>query len=339
MFGFYRTLLALMVVALHIGGIPWLGGYAVYGFYMLSGYLMTLIMQRTYGYTANGIAKYALNRFLRIYPLYWVAGLITLVLIYCLGEAYVSIYHKAMLYPTAWTDIIKNVFLLFPNLETVRLVPPAWALTVELCFYLLIALGLSKHAKIALVWLGLSVMYHGVAWFAGWDRYFSVFAASLPFALGSVLYFYRNQVLQKLFGDRQNLSPYLPLLLLLLMAINWYIGFVLEQLHELFLYINIVLCALMLLVLSSYQSLPWLSKKADAYWGDFSYPIYLVHYQVALLVMYAAQQSGLNISRPSTVLMWLTIPAVFLAAWLLMLLVERPIERLRSRVKKRYKHV
>lgn len=335
MFGFYRTFLAIMVVAQHMGGIPWLGSYAVFAFYMLSGYLMTMIMQRTYGYTASGVAKYSLNRFLRIYPLYWLAGLITLALIYSLGEAYVSTYHKAMLYPTAWTDIIKNVFLLFPNLETVRLVPPAWALTVELCFYILIALGLSKHAKIALVWLGISVVYHMVAWFTGWDRYFSVFAASLPFALGSVLYFYRDRLLQKCFGDSQNLSPYLPLLLLLLMAINWYIGFLLTRSHELFFYTNIMLCALMLLLLSSYKSLPWLSKKADAYWGDFSYPIYLMHYQVALVVMYSMQQFGFDVSRPSTLLMWLTIPAVFLVAWLLMLLVERPIERVRSRVKEK----
>jgi len=334
-FGFYRTFLAVMVVALHIGGIPWLGGYAVFAFYMLSGYLMTMIMQRTYGYTAAGVGKYLLNRFLRIYPLYWLAGVITLVLLYSLGEVYVSAYHKAMLYPTAWTDIIKNVFLLFPNLETVRLVPPAWALTVELCFYVLIALGLSKHAKVALTWLIVSVVYHVVAWFTGWDRYFSVFAASLPFALGSVLYFYRDKVLQKLLGDTRNLSPYLPLLLLFLMAINWHIGFLLTRSHELFFYTNIVLCALMLVVLSSYKSLPWLSKKADVYWGDFSYPIYLIHYQVALVVLYIAQQSGLMLQRPDILLMWLTIPAAFLAAWLLMVWVERPIERLRSRVKEK----
>ncbi|MDQ7058483.1 MAG: acyltransferase [Ghiorsea sp.] len=335
MFGFYRTFLALMVVALHIGGIPWLGGYAVFAFYMLSGYLMTMIMQRTYGYSVQGVAAYLFNRFLRIYPMYWLAGLMTLLLIYSLGESYVSTYHKAMLYPTAWTDIIKNVFLLFPNLETVRLVPPAWALTVELCFYILIALGLSKNIKVALVWLVLSVIYHVVAWFAGWDRYFSVFAASLPFALGSVLYFYRDRLLKQCFGRTQDLSPYLPLLLLLLMAINWYIGFLLTRSHELFFYTNILLCALMLLVLSSYKTLPWLSKKADAYWGDFSYPIYLIHYQVALVVMYAMQQLGIDVSRPGVGLMWATIPAVFLVAWLLVIGVERPIERLRSKVKEK----
>lgn len=49
MFGTYRAFLALMVVALHLGGIPKIGAYAVFGFYCLSGYLMTLIMQTNYG--------------------------------------------------------------------------------------------------------------------------------------------------------------------------------------------------------------------------------------------------------------------------------------------------
>jgi len=57
MFGTYRIFLALMVVALHLGGIPKIGAYAVFGFYCLSGYLMTLIMQTNYGYTATGVTK------------------------------------------------------------------------------------------------------------------------------------------------------------------------------------------------------------------------------------------------------------------------------------------
>lgn len=73
MFGTYRTLLAVMVIFLHLGGMPVIGGYAVFGFYILSGYLMTLIMHKNYGYTRDGVARYAINRFLRIYPIYWVS--------------------------------------------------------------------------------------------------------------------------------------------------------------------------------------------------------------------------------------------------------------------------
>jgi len=335
MFGFYRTFLAIMVVALHIGGIPWLGGYAVYGFYMLSGYLMTMIMQRTYGYSLQGASAYLFNRFLRIYPLYWVSIGLSLLLIVWLGEPYMSAYHQDMIFPQTWQDIVKNIFLLFPNLETARLTPPAWALTVELCFYVLIALGLSKHVKITLFWLGVSVIYHIMALFLGWDRYFSVFAASLPFALGSVLYFYRNALLQKLFGKQEVLVGYLPVLLLFLMFINWYVGYLLTRSHELFFYTNILLCALMLLVLSSYKSLPFLSKKADSSWGDFSYPIYLIHYQVALVVLVALQAWGIDVQRPNILLMLVTIPFVFMVAWLLVVTIERPIEQLRSKVKEK----
>jgi peptidoglycan/LPS O-acetylase OafA/YrhL len=53
MFGFFRTLLALAVVVEHLGPAHYVGPYAVFGFYVLSGYLMTLIMHETYGHTAG----------------------------------------------------------------------------------------------------------------------------------------------------------------------------------------------------------------------------------------------------------------------------------------------
>lgn len=41
MFGVYRTALALLVVAGHLGPLEHVGPYAVFAFYVLSGYLMT----------------------------------------------------------------------------------------------------------------------------------------------------------------------------------------------------------------------------------------------------------------------------------------------------------
>ena len=94
MFGTYRTLLAMMVVVFHLGGVYALGYYAVFGFYILSGYLMTFIMQNNYGYSLRGRASYALNRFLRIYPVYWVSAVVSLLLIYILGQQYTTYYHS-----------------------------------------------------------------------------------------------------------------------------------------------------------------------------------------------------------------------------------------------------
>jgi peptidoglycan/LPS O-acetylase OafA/YrhL len=39
MFGTYRTLLALAVMASHLLKVPGIGGHAVHGFFILSGYL------------------------------------------------------------------------------------------------------------------------------------------------------------------------------------------------------------------------------------------------------------------------------------------------------------
>jgi len=340
MFGLYRTFLAFTVVALHIGGVPWAGGYAVYGFYMLSGYLMTMIMQRTYGYTSIGVVKFLINRALRIYPLYWVSILFSVLIIFYLGETFVESFHKYMHYPTNFYELIKNVFIIFPDWYTTRLTPPAWALTVELFFYVLIALGLSKRPIIALCWLAISIIYHVLAWFGGWDRYASILAGSLPFALGSVIYFYRTNLLIICFNKVKNLPSYLPLLLATLMGINWYLGVVLTISQGLFFYVNLLLCVLMLLVLSSYKALPFLSKKVDAYWGDFSYPIYLIHYQVALIVFFILEYTGVDISHPSMWFMWISIPFIILVAWILILFVERPIERLRTKIKeKSYKRI
>ena len=79
-----------MVVVLHYGGVRYIGEYAVFGFFALSGYLMTLIMQQNYGYTVRGIGGYALNRFLRIYPIYWVVCGLSILILLALDSAHTT---------------------------------------------------------------------------------------------------------------------------------------------------------------------------------------------------------------------------------------------------------
>lgn len=64
--------------------------YALWGFFVLSGYLMVLVLVLTtkYGTTSAGLRAYAFNRFLRIYPPYIVAvalALATIALLPSLG--------------------------------------------------------------------------------------------------------------------------------------------------------------------------------------------------------------------------------------------------------------
>ena len=65
-------MLALMVVHSHFTGGALGGPVAVFGFFCLSGYLMTKIVNETYADGLAGYLRYLGNRALRIYPAYYV---------------------------------------------------------------------------------------------------------------------------------------------------------------------------------------------------------------------------------------------------------------------------
>jgi len=75
--------MTMFVVLVHYAFVPpFIGFYMVFGFFVLSGYLMTFIMHKKYGYSVRGVGAYALNRFLRIYPLYWACFVFALVVFF-----------------------------------------------------------------------------------------------------------------------------------------------------------------------------------------------------------------------------------------------------------------
>lgn len=334
MFGTYRTALALMVVAGHLGGVAGIGGYAVFGFYCLSGYLMTLIMQTSYGYSNGGIRKYALNRFLRIYPIYWVSIVFSALLILYLGNDYTTRYHPSIYFPNDVASVAKNILLFFPHGESPRLTPPAWALTVEIFFYIVIGLGASKTKRLTWTWFAISAMYHVIAILFGLDTYASIWAASLPFSAGALVFHYKNEITtlsrQKL-GRTHNLAPFLIFALILF---NWAVAYALYQLDGVFFYSNFVLCSLMVAILLSRTRLPFISVKLDKWLGDFSYPVYLIHYQVGLVVIVFFAVFGIEMHRPELLLTLVSIPAIFLFSWVITATIERPIELVRTKIKR-----
>ena len=342
MFGSYRTFLAVLVVALHLGGAKKIGAYAVFGFYCLSGYLMTLIMQSTYGYARDGVFRYALNRFLRIYPIYWVSIALSGVLVLWLGSAWTRGYHETIYLPGSAWEIFKNIALFFPAREAPRLTPPAWALTVELFFYILIGAGLSKSKLITTGWFVISLAYHGAALILhfGWEhRYFTVAAAALPFSTGAMIYHFKDQLGQLVAYEGRGWKRYLPVYGVILMIVNWAVGIGLwkflgwNALDSVFFYLNYLICGSMVVLLMQRTELPLINRAIDKWLGDFSYPIYLIHYQVGILVLVLLGAFGVSISRPSPLLFIAALPFIFLISFVITVLLERPIEVIRARVK------
>jgi peptidoglycan/LPS O-acetylase OafA/YrhL len=326
-----------MVMAFHLGGVPGVGAYAVFGFYCLSGYLMTFIMQINYGYTTNGLTKYAVNRFLRIYPVYWVSILVSAVLIFRLGNNFTSNYHRCIYLPGDLLELARNLLLFFPHMELPRLTPPAWALTVEIFFYILIGLGLSKNKRITITWFAFSIIYHMAALILqfGWKhRYFTVPAASLPFATGALFFHYKDEMVKYIIRLTGEVYHYLPYILIFAILVNWGIGYLTDRSTGIFFYSNYLFCMFMVAILSDRKELPGISRKFDKLVGNLSYPIYLIHYQVGIVVIALLAVSGIKLKRPDLMLMSASIPVTIVCAWVMTITLERPIELIRSKVKR-----
>ena len=335
MFGTYRLILAFMVVFLHLAGWPAFGEYAVFTFFCLSGYLMTFIMQQNYGYSKEGRKKYFFNRLLRIYPLYFAACLFSLLVIFWLGEGYTSNLIFNLKYPDSITGGLSNLLLFITDHKNIALVPPAWALTVEILYYLLIGLGLSQTKCITWLWFAFGAIYTltinliNVEW---WDwGYFSPLAASLPFSVGALLYHYRI-LLNQYFKSFANI--YIAGGLYALVLINWVVNYKLGTGLSYGFYINSMINVLLLIVLTNMQTNNQRWYKYDKILGDLSYPIYLMHWTVAVVVIYLFQLFDITLEKRTELFAIVSIPFMLLFGQLMVMLLHKPVEKLRNHIKK-----
>src|SRR5438093_7095325 len=106
--GMFRFLLALSVVIAHtkaIYGYELIGGYlSVNSFFIISGFYMAFILNEKYIGKNSSYRLFITNRFLRIYPIYW----LTLISMIFLSWQYVVHYEQTynFLY-----SIVKNIAL------------------------------------------------------------------------------------------------------------------------------------------------------------------------------------------------------------------------------------
>lgn len=345
MFGIYRTCLALAVVATHLLKVPAIGGHAVHAFFILSGFLMTTVMTKTYGYSPAGVGGFAINRFLRLFPSYWAILLLIIGSIHWWGAGATKAYHSAIAIPGTCAEWLQNLSLIyvnaFPMEVSPRLAPPTWALTVELLFYFVIALGLSRTRGTTLCWFFASVAY-AISTHAqdlGFPyRYMHVLSGSLPFAIGAMIFHFGPWI-------RQRTLPYssLPWIagLIGLFIINADLAALarhrwnLEELFSACLYFNLPINAALIAILINKPKLP-VNPRVDKWIGDFSYPVYLCHWQagfVASMILFGRPERGPSVAGGASFLLALLICGLVSLAtihW-----IDRPIEKLRSIIRAR----
>lgn len=265
MFGLFRTCLALLVVVGHLHGPFELGTYAVFGFYILSGYLMTTIMHESYGYSFSGKVKFAINRFLRIFPTYWTAILISILFLFLFGNK-ITNFKDTIYLPNNLEEWTRNIFLIFTPSSMPRLSPATWALTVEVFYYALICIGISKYPRRTIYWLGLSSVYTILLLLenpSNWTaRYFPIPAASLPFSIGASIYHYKSFFKQALQASRISKAS----VWFCIICLNFLLFFLVDKtinsnyLFTLGFYLNLIFMTLCITALLT-EGIPFLDRK------------------------------------------------------------------------------
>lgn len=334
MFGSFRYVLASMVALTHLWPAQsmWWGVYAVFCFYLVSGYLMTLVLDQTYPYTRDGLSRYALNRALRLYAPYLVICAVALVLIHFLPEAARHTNYK-LTWPASARQWLANLFIFGLLQDTSQaLVPPAWSLNIEVVYWVLMGLLLSRHRTIVTTWFIASVGYTAYLLFTSHEfgpRYNTIPGASLPFAAGAMLYVYRHRL--------EWLQPWTALVSAPLFLGNAAVAAYhpLVGVMSTHFYLSLFFGALLLSALTRLRpsDLPAWFQRLDRLGGNVSYPIFLCHFHVAIIVVWLGFEGG----RPKDSFAFWATSFVFtnLAAWVLYRGVDRRVDRVRDQVRKR----
>lgn len=341
--GILRFVLAVLVVMGHVGFKWWPAALSVFSFYVLSGFLMTLIINERYGVNYSGFKAFWKNRILKLFPSYYFAVLFGIIVILIVGEEYAYSFTSGLFrFPNTIYEYISNVTIvgqiyLPPEIRSPSfsmLSPSTWALSIEIVFYLIISAWAAFSLRRAIIMLGIGMVYHALAFFLNakfYWHYFFPLAATLPFSLGVISYFLYKKVQEA----RINLSNSIVIFILFVYIISFTISSIYFSRDIASLFITSVSLSIFIItfdsfnkIIDSYNTL----KAANSYLGDLSYPIYLCHWQVCILTSYF-----LGISQLDKKYFPLYFVLVIFISIIDKKLIQQPIEQYRNEVKKKLK--
>ena len=354
--GLIRTLLAIAVLIGHAGGVSWLflpgGMMAVQAFYIISGFYMALILSEKYIKRKNTYQLFISNRFLRIFPVYWI------VLFFFLIVSAISYYitnHPLILEPyvkntlansqlfillllnlvVLGQDLVmflglnvdNNFFFLTsdfhytsPPVHKFLLIQPSWTIALEFTFYLIAPYLVKLKSKILITLIFTTFAFRFVFYWIGFynDPWFYRF---FPFELG----FFLTGVLAYRIYKWYNLKSISSQIAL---AVNVIVLFVIAMIDT-FPGPYMVKCYIFYLLI--FFAIPFIfmrnrTSKVDNWIGEFSYPLYICHYPLLMLIN---SLDTLWISKDFLPILLLLLSVLF--SFLIIKLFIRPLESFRQK--------
>lgn len=355
--GTLRFLLALSVAVAHAGGVSRLGyvflhaSTAVQAFYIISGFLITMVLNNRKEYQSVG--NFYVSRYLRLWPTYIIVFLIAL-MVYGHNRLFVSLPRVADL-PTNFFILFSNFTLLFQDwffflrftpegglifipdftkstssIWSYLIVSPAWTLGIELTFYI-IAPFVCRNWKgtLALFLFGLCCRLLVSSYFPHSNQWEYRFAPSemMFFAAGGLAYFASRFIFIR-FPAALTVVGYGFFVFLVAAVLLWapvFSGITIPG--GVWIYQNLYFTSAFFLVAMIFGVGPlfYATQKsvADRWIGELSYPIYICHE----IILYSFLGKDVNFRWGNVVIWGMVIPASIL----LVLFVALPVDRLRKR--------
>jgi len=312
-----RGIAALCVLAFHYlvryaeqapGGIPIprvarFGEYGVELFFVISGFVIYLTVERL-----PSVRRFAVARFARLYPVYAVAALATF--------AVTSIIPDRS--PASLPVAAQNLTMIQGFFQVRYLDAAYWSLTVELAFYVVIAVLLAlkkvQHALLVLVVIALANTAVNAAdrkvdlgtfllWTEGhvrFLRYAGLFAAGVAF--------------YELFVQGRR-TPLIALALVLAPVAE-----LVDNGRENAMVVLVIVVTFALVLQFRPRVLRW---SVLLFLGEISYALYITHAEIGYASMQTLERAGLN----HWISLALTVALAIGIAWVLTAVVERPSRR------------
>ncbi len=312
-FGTWRLLLAVLVAMSHLWArmIDGYAAYSVWGFFVLSGYLMTYVLSRKYGFQPSGLKAYAFNRLIRIMPSYYLTALIGVITIVALKNC-VDLTRLnpqfAMPHGREWL----NPLTLLPMFQGSNLpVPVSSALATEMGTYILMPL-LARSRSTAWLALILGIVANASIGFESSsfaERYTYFGTCMVAFAAGSLTCHYIEVL-------RRYSMPAVSLVAWVLHGLVWFKWDSWPWTYGM--YMSVLLSAWVVVSLDARQT-----SSMDKMLGDLSYPMYLLHTTVAAWLL-----PSFGFGR-SFSFFFLAFALTLMASWLLVICLDRPLARIK----------
>ena len=351
--GILRIVLAISVLLVHskpFFGMRLVGGvHAVHAFYIISGFYMSLILNEKYTkQIKNSYQIYIKNRLLRLYPIYWLVLVLTLLLFlyqtyeeqkfnslnqFIIYSKNINLYNQVFLILTNilifGQDIVMFIGLDFrsgnfyftsdfhftnPKLYSFLLLPQAWTLSLELMFYLIAPFLVRRSIITIISIIALTFTARALAISYNldhdpWNYRFFPFELGF-FLLGTISYHIYRKIKNLQFVDKYS---YIAIIILLPLIIFFYW----IPLKTLILY-----SAITLLIPFIFHATK--KSKLDRLVGELSYPMYISHLLILNLLTYVNQNDSVML-----------IISTVLFSILLNELVSNNVEKIRNKLAKK----